>query len=171
MNDDKSPSSAIIDIDDGFDPMASPHMHPNSMNGGAYGNKESNDDIGYHSSTTSKIISNGCDTSDDDFDSRVSPHTSPNGESNYREQQQQQQHSSTIEIEQKKIGLLLIDHSSKRKESNSHLEKVGLACQKENTNKFVVKVAHVEIAKSSTQDGAQMILDLNVGKVSSLFLF
>lgn len=165
MNDDKSSSSAIVDIDDGFDPRISPHMYSNGVNGGVGGNKESNDDVGYYSSTASKSNSNGYNTNDDDFDPRVSPHMYPNGINNGREQQQQQQYSSTTETEQKKIGILLIDHGSKREESNLHLEKVALAYQKENTNNFIVKVAHMEIAKPSIQDGIQMLLDLNVEKV------
>ena len=171
MNDDESPSSAAIDIDDGFDPRMSLHVCPSSENGGVDGNKESNDDVNHHSSTASKSISSGYDMNDNDFDPRESPRMCHNGVSNCREQQQQQQCSSTTETEQKKICMLLIDHGSNIEEINLNLEKVVLACQKENTNNFIVKAAHVEIAKPSTQDGMKMLLDLNVGKFSSLFYF
>merc|ERR1712157_425204 len=81
----------------------------------------------------------------------MGPHSYPNGISSYKE---------VGYGKNRKIGVLLIDHGSRRNKSNLHLEYV--ADEYEKKSSFIVQAAHMEIAKPSIEDGIQMLLEKHV---------
>ena len=140
-----------------FDPLLSPHAYPDGIDSGAISNDESKEmestsSFGFGSiqyeevnvSASSRI------TSDDDFDPTLSPHYYPDGV----DAGVVIEEDSSGDRKQEKLGILLIDHGSKREASNEHLHNLAKIYQynyseskkKQNT---VVRGAHMEIADPS----------------------
>jgi hypothetical protein len=177
-------ASAEDNNDDFFDPfLHSPHSYPDGIeNGPSYDDDEdgvegmivdaifesSASSFGFmsiskpSSSSATQITNTNGD--DDLFDPLLSPHAYPDGvdagPTSIPQQQQQQKQQS------KKLGIILIDHGSKREASNQHLHFIAQTyqasiIQRDNMangeggstatsgRQTVVRAAHMEIAQPS----------------------
>lgn len=90
------------------------------------------------------------------FDPLLSPHAyakgtaaGPQTENNHSQQKQ----------ERNKIGILLVDHGSRREASNVHLETVASAYQQRAPDHYIIRAVHMEIAKPSIKDGIQSFME------------
>jgi hypothetical protein len=149
-----------------FDPLLSPHAYPHGVDYGAVLN-ESGDILDISSVTKSFEFQSSARqqlggtihavqstfalktralTSDDDFDPTLSPHSYPNGIAAGVVEGENLQHG-------RKLGVLLIDHGSKREASNQHLHNLAKIYQynsnRKNNCNLVVRGAHMEIATPS----------------------
>ncbi len=105
--------------------------------------------------------SNQSDQSDDidvPFDPLLSPHLYPKGTSAGPIKKQKKSSTNQQQQQQQKIGILLIDHGSRRPQSNSHLETLASYYQQKAPSNYIVKAAHMEIAKPSIFDGIQSLI-------------
>jgi len=105
-----------------------------------------------HSDESAAAIPDSPTANDDEFDPRVSPHAYSNGASS----KPVLQNSSTTTSSSSpppRIGVLLIDHGSKRPSSNDHLLKVASLYQSKAPSNVVVRAAHMEIVAPSILDG------------------
>ena len=177
-------ASADDNNDDFFDPfLHSPHSYPDGIENGP--NDDNEDDVeglivdaifessasfGFmsisepSSSSATKVTNTNGD--DDLFDPLLSPHAYPDGidagPTSIPQQQQQQQQMQ----QSKKLGIILIDHGSKREASNQHLHFIAQTyqasiIQRDNMangeggstatsgRQTVVRAAHMEIAQPS----------------------
>jgi hypothetical protein len=135
-----------------FDPLLSPHSYPNGVDNGAVSDEsqmeEENSGISFGFGSiefqeTSSVSRSGLRTSHDDFDPTLSPHSYPDGVD-----------AGAVLEQQGKLGILLIDHGSKREASNEHLHYLAQIYQcQHNEGKdgedAVVRGAHMEIATPS----------------------
>lgn len=97
------------------------------------------------------------------FDPRVSPHMYPNGIPTTVNNTSTTTSSSQYNY---KIGIVLIDHGSKREESNLLLETMATLYQRRSPNHFVVRAAHMEIASPSISDViADLVLRQNIDRI------
>lgn len=148
-----------------FDPLLSPHVYPYGIDYGAVLNQSR--EISDLSSATASIefplleyeeltsvngraklaftLKKSALTSDEDFDPTLSPHSYPNGIA-----------AGVVEAgnidHRKKLGILLIDHGSKREASNEHLHNIAKIFEdnsKSSNYNVVVRGAHMEIATPS----------------------
>ncbi len=108
----------------------------------------------------------------DYFDPRLSPHLYPGGIPSPKSQVTTT--SSTVSITTiieeeerypsgsttQKIGILLIDHGSKRESSNIHLESLARAYERSSRcpPHYIVRAAHMEIASPSIEDGLRGLI-------------
>jgi hypothetical protein len=108
----------------------------------------------------------------DYFDPRLSPHLYPGGIPSPKSQVTTT--SSTVSITtiieeeeryfaestNQKIGILLIDHGSKRESSNMHLESLARAYERSSRcpPHYIVRAAHMEIASPSIEDGLRGLI-------------
>ncbi len=83
------------------------------------------------------------------FDPLLSPHAYPNGTKSGPVARKDDKKKK----EKKQIGVLLIDHGSKRESSNARLETLAEIYQKRAPSHHTVKFAHMEIAPPSIEDG------------------
>ncbi len=83
------------------------------------------------------------------FDPLLSPHAYPNGTKSGPVARK----DDKTKDEKKQIGVLLIDHGSKRESSNARLETLAGIYQKRAPSHHTVKFAHMEIAPPSIEDG------------------
>ena len=90
-----------------------------------------------------------------DFDPRVSPHMYVNGIPT-----DQSSSTTTTQTNKNKIGILLIDHGSRKEASNDLLHHIASLYQ--NSSRcpphFIVKAAHMEIASPSIEDALRQFL-------------
>ncbi|KAL7511420.1 hypothetical protein ACHAXN_008372 [Cyclotella atomus] len=135
-----------------FDPLLSPHSYPNGVDNGAVSDEsqmeEENSGISFGFGSiefqeTSSVSRSGLRTSHDDFDPTLSPHSYPDGVD-----------AGAVLEQHGKLGILLIDHGSKREASNEHLHYLAQIYQyQHNEGKdgedAVVRGAHMEIATPS----------------------
>ena len=152
------------DVSD-FDPLLSPHAYPNGIDGGAVsedsGVESMGGSFGFESiqyQETSVSVSSSRVQSMDDFDPTLSPHSYPNG-------------IDAGATKEHKLGILLIDHGSKRQASNDHLHYLAKIYQyqynEDNVGEdTVVRGAHMEIATPSILTSLrEMITEDQVTKV------
>jgi hypothetical protein len=107
------------------------------------------------------------------FDPRLSPHLYPGGIPSPKSQVTTATSSTVsittiIEEEERyfagsanqKIGILLIDHGSKRESSNIHLESLARAYERSSRcpPHYIVRAAHMEIASPSIEDGLRGLI-------------
>lgn len=162
-------SGSIDDVDnDDFDPFL---LSPNS-----FGDNTSNDDnssFGFDvmgtatSSPSVATISDPesppplelVDLNDDEFDPLLSPHAYANGVDASPAIAAGEENATTTEPTTQKIGILLIDHGSKRQASNEHIMNVAkmyetILSEKKadastSTTTTIVRASHMEIAPPS----------------------
>ena len=147
-------SSGEGDVAD-FDPLLSPHAYPDGIDSGAIPNEseeQSTGSFGFGSIKYEEVDASASSrtTSYDDFDPTLSPHDYPRGV----DAGVAIEEDSRGDSKQEKLGILLIDHGSKREASNEHLHNLAKIYQynfseskkKQNT---VVRGAHMEIADPS----------------------
>eukprot|EP00590_Aulacoseira_subarctica_P010879 CAMPEP_0172424082 /NCGR_PEP_ID=MMETSP1064-20121228/21229_1 /TAXON_ID=202472 /ORGANISM="Aulacoseira subarctica , Strain CCAP 1002/5" /LENGTH=283 /DNA_ID=CAMNT_0013165835 /DNA_START=19 /DNA_END=873 /DNA_ORIENTATION=+ len=109
----------------------------------------------------------------DYFDPRVSPHLYPGGipapekkniVASIRAEESFEEESSfhlrTTSTMVNKVGVLLIDHGSKRESSNLHLESIAKAYEQSSRcpPHYIVRAAHMEIASPSIEDGLRNLV-------------
>lgn len=80
------------------------------------------------------------------FDPLLSPHAYPLGTD-----------AGAVPVEQETIGILIIDHGSRRASSNERLNIIAEMYQARAPDNYVVKAAHMEIAEPSIYDGIQSL--------------
>lgn len=177
-------ASADDNNDDFFDPfLHSPHSYPDGIENGPSDDNEdgvegmivdaifeSSASFGFmsisepSSSSANQITNTNGD--DDLFDPLLSPHAYPSGvdagPTSIPQQQQQQQQMK----QSKKLGVILIDHGSKREASNQHLHYIAQTYEASivqrdsmangeggstatSGRQTVVRAAHMEIAQPS----------------------
>jgi hypothetical protein len=135
-----------------FDPLLSPHAYPNGIDNGVTEEllavEESSlvSSFGFESIEYQAIsVSSSRVPEDDVFDPTLSPHSYPNGIDN----------GAMEERRRGKLGILLIDHGSKREASNNHLHNLAKIYQhninqdEDREEEKVVRGAHMEIAAPS----------------------
>jgi hypothetical protein len=196
-------ASADDNNDDFFDPfLHSPHSYPDGIENGPK-NDDNEDDVkglivdaifessasfGFmsisepSSSSATKITNTNGD--DDLFDPLLSPHAYADGidagPTSIPQQQQQQQQMQLS----KKLGIILIDHGSKREASNQHLHFIAQTyqasiIQRDNMangeggstatsgRQTVVRAAHMEIAQPSILES--LVSASSVSLLSALY--
>jgi len=96
---------------------------------------------------------------DSDFDPRISPHAYPIGTSSkpIRPTGTNNNNNNNNNPSPTKIGVLLIDHGSKRPSSNEHLLNVASLYQSRAPENVVVRAAHMEIAPPFIKDGIEAL--------------
>lgn len=86
------------------------------------------------------------------FDPLISPHCYPKGTS-----------SGSVQVNSSssktRIGILLVDHGSRREASNIHLEKLASFYEEKSPSHYVVRAAHMEIAEPSIKDGIRHFIE------------
>lgn len=105
-------------------------------------------------------------TLDLDFDPLLSPHAYPKGTKSGpilrpKQQQKQQQRQQ----KQQTIGVLIMDHGSKRPSSNERLYKICELYQSTCPKNYVVKAAHMEIAQPSIQSQIEAFCSEGITKI------
>lgn len=97
------------------------------------------------------------------FDPLLSPHAYPKGtDSGPISTKEELQNKSK---ERQKVGILLIDHGSKRASSNLRLEKLARIYAEQAADHHVIKFAHMEIAPPSIEDGIRAFCDEGITDV------
>lgn len=145
----------------GFDPRLSPHSYKSSDDKKESGSTGGFGFIGEQISLLN--LAEGIEEKNsmlDDFDPRLSPHMYPDG-INKKE-------STLPESTKSMVGILLIDHGSRREESNNQLKTLAKT-YKESSRcppHFAVQAAHMEIASPSILDSLRsLIFEENCDKV------
>ena len=113
----------------------------------------------------------------DVFDPRLSPHVYAEG---IPECSEEEQASSTHEAlsapaptgsqgpttSRTKVGVLLIDHGSRRASSNDRLLELAAAYERRSPDHYVVRAAHMEIATPTIEDGIRDLVETEgVGRI------
>ena len=112
----------------------------------------------------------------DVFDPRLSPHVYAEG---IPECSEEEQASSTHDAlsapaptmaqgaaTRTKVGVLLIDHGSRRASSNDRLLELAAAYERRSPDHYVVRAAHMEIATPSIEDGIRDLIETEgVGRI------
>ena len=143
------------DVSD-FDPLLSPHAYPNGIDNGTVSKSDEKSSsvtsFGFGSFDYKESVTDRSTvTCYEDFDPTLSPHNYPNGV----DAGVVDGTSGTSKRRQGKLGILLIDHGSKRQASNEHLHNLAKIYQHNyNENNVgeeatVVRGAHMEIADPS----------------------
>jgi len=88
------------------------------------------------------------------FDPLLSPHCYPKGTSSGPIQSLS---NNNVKV-QNRVGVLLIDHGSRREASNTHLESLAAFYQERAPLNYVVRAAHMEIAEPSIKDGIKTLI-------------
>ena len=116
------------------------------------------------SETINSVHDTKTEESDDDnetkpefFDPLISPHCYPKG-TDAGPVTQPSTSIYTSSSRKSKIGILLVDHGSRREASNVHLEKLAYLYQQRAPSHYVIRAAHMEIAKPSIRDGIQDLI-------------
>ena len=194
-------ASADDNNDEFFDPfLHSPHSYPDGIeNDPSYDNEDdvegmivdaifesSASSFGFmsisepSSSSATQITNNN--GGDDMFDPLLSPHAYPDGVDAGPQQQQQQQQQQMQQS--KKLGIILIDHGSKREASNQHLHFIAQTYQASITQRdsmangeggstatsgrqTVVRAAHMEISQPSILES--LVSTSSVSLLSALY--
>jgi len=129
------------------------------------------DDISVKIESSESVSNTQININDDEFDPLLSPHAYANGIDKAPVNV-----DSTAAKTQEKIGILLIDHGSKRSASNEHIMNVArmyekrMAIKEQSTSSSstttIVRAAHMEIAPPSILDSIRnLIVDDKVSKV------
>jgi len=145
-------------------------MYPNGIDGNKEPTSEKKKVFNINSSHKDYTKDDGPDV----FDPRVSPHAYRNGIASYSVGycDESQHKQGRKKRNKEKVGILLIDHGSRREESNVHLQYLAMQYQEQCDDRFVVRAAHMEIASPNIEDGIQALFELGVGMWSdNLYLF
>jgi len=181
-----------------FDPLLSPHDYvngadeapvsntndgrnisnrpfvSNSISSSSFGFDmvKEDDSISVKVESSESVSNTQININDDEFDPLLSPHAYANGV----DEAPITNTYSTSASTQEKIGILLIDHGSKRSASNEHIMNVARMYEKRiavkeqaatsSTSTTIVRAAHMEIAPPSILDSIRnLIVDDKVSKV------
>ena len=146
------------DLFDYFDPLLSPHAYPDGIDPShkpkdiqiTEEDREQPTRL-YKRSTESVVDPTQV------FDPTISPHAYSQGA------------PSTIVgdeeiLTKKRVGILLIDHGSKKQASNDRLDELARIYQQNVESNVIVKAAHMEIAEPSIPAGLESLLEAGVGE-------
>lgn len=147
------------DLFDYFDPLLSPHAYPDGIAPDHKPNKEKKiteqdreKPMFVQEPRALQVVQDPTQV----FDPTLSPHAYPQGT------------PSTIvgdKVEaQKKVGILLIDHGSKKQASNERLQELARQYQQSVDGNVVVKASHMEIAEPTIPMGLEALLEEGVGE-------
>jgi len=89
----------------------------------------------------------------DVFDPLLSPHSYPNGTPN------------KLVMDQRKVGILLMDHGSRNQASNDRLHELAKIYQETVASHIIVKGAHMELASPSIPEGIEALLKEGVHEI------
>jgi len=171
-----------------FDPLLSPHIYPNGTPDRVIGDvsadlpnhlteseaPETNDSTDtFHQADLISLLSMESKTSEpkeqrslekpnpDHFDPTISPHCYPNGTPD-------EFFGEKDTTNQKRVGVLLIDHGSRNEASNERLKELARLYHEYSSNGgniMVVQAAHMEIANPSIPEGLKTLLDQDVDEI------
>jgi len=99
----------------------------------------------------------------DFFDPLLSPHAYPKGTDSGPVGSKEE--LQLKKKEKRKVGILLIDHGSKRASSNSRLETLAGIYAEKAADHHVIKFAHMEIAPPSIEDGIRAFCEEGITDV------
>lgn len=146
------------DLFDYFDPLLSPHAYPDGIDPDHKPNKDkkiTQDDREKPTRLHKRSVQTVQDPTQV-FDPTLSPHAYPDGTPSALA-------GDNVEAK-KKVGILLIDHGSKKQASNDRLQELARIYQKSADSNVVVRAAHMEIAEPSIPVGLEALLNEGVGK-------
>lgn len=172
-DDDSRPNRREPDLFDYFDPLLSPHQYPNgidaskniiqpqqkmaSFTDSAYSTTNTNTQPDTRNTITARTTTNHEQQQPPFlFDPTLSPHHYPFGvdagprQHNFQDNLDHQHHRATI-------GILLIDHGSRRDSSNQQLQLIAQRYQSLLPNNYIVHAAHMEIASPSISEGIDFL--------------
>lgn len=104
-------------------------------------------------------------SSDFEFDPLLSPHAYPKGTKSGPIARPITDKSTKYPKEQQTIGVLIMDHGSKRPSSNERLYKIRDMYQSVCPKNYVVKAAHMEIAQPSIQSQIEAFCSEGIYKI------
>lgn len=145
------------DLFDYFDPLLSPHSYPDGINPEhkptdvKITEEVREQPTRLHKRSTESVVD-----PTQVFDPTLSPHAYPKGTP-----------SAVVgdQVSGKKlVGILLIDHGSKKQASNDRLKELARIYQQIVESNVIVKAAHMEIAEPSIPEGLESLRDEGVGK-------
>jgi hypothetical protein len=146
------------DLFEYFDPLLSPHAYPEGIDPS---HKPKDIQITEDREQPTRLYKRSTESVVDPtqvFDPTISPHAYSQGV------------PSTIvgDVEistSKRVGILLIDHGSKKKASNDRLDELARIYQQNVDSNVIVKAAHMEIAEPSIPDGLASLLKEGVDEI------
>lgn len=149
------------DLFEYFDPLLSPHAYPDGISPDHKPSKEKVREEDREKPT--RLHKRSMEVAEVDptlvFDPTLSPHAYPSGTP-----------SAIVGDEvsvKKKVGILLIDHGSKKAASNERLQDLARIYQSSVDSNVIVKASHMEIVEPSVPTGLKALLDEGVGKLES----
>jgi hypothetical protein len=102
----------------------------------------------------------------DVFDPRISPHAYPDGIPTHATEPVESTTFAALSYQAEemtkatvKIGILLIDHGSKRPKSNQHLETLAEVYNNTSPDHYIVRAAHMELASPSIEEGIRSLIE------------
>mmetsp|Transcript_12910 Transcript_12910/g.23388 ORF Transcript_12910/g.23388 Transcript_12910/m.23388 type:complete len:372 (-) Transcript_12910:87-1202(-) len=103
----------------------------------------------------------------DVFDPRISPHAYPDGIPTHSTEPVQSTTFAAFSYQAEeettkatvKIGVLLIDHGSKRPKSNQHLETLAEVYNDTSPDHYIVRAAHMELASPTIEEGIRSLIE------------
>jgi hypothetical protein len=188
------------DLFDYFDPLLSPHAYPDGISPGNRPKQPQNTSsetkrskkVGFNLpiklnkdlSTQSTLAPEYSKTDQVDlfdyFDPLLSPHAYPSGiSSGYKPKElkdsQQKNIAGRMDSTFKRVGILLVDHGSKKTASNTRLHTLAEMYQSSMDERYddnelgqrrvIVLAAHMEIASPSIPDGLRVLRDAGVHEI------
>ena len=149
-----------VDLFEYFDPLLSPHAYPDGVSPDHKPNKEkviTDEDR----EAPTRLYKRSTEVAELDpsqvFDPTLSPHSYPDGTPSLVVGDQE------VSVK-KKVGILLIDHGSKKQASNDRLHELAHVYQQSAESNVIVRAAHMEIANPSIPEGLESLLDEGVGE-------
>jgi len=149
------------DLFEYFDPLLSPHAYPEGIDPD---HKPKDMKITEDDRETPTRLHNRSTKAEVDptqvFDPTLSPHAYPDGTPSAIVGDE------VSPVSKKKVGILLVDHGSKKKASNERLEQLARIYQESvDSSVMIVKAAHMEIAEPSIPDGLEALLSEGVDEI------
>jgi hypothetical protein len=191
---DKTHDDHEPDLFDYFDPLLSPHAYPDGISPdhkpqNPKQKQPSDQSTSWNpffpsseaeTTASTKTSSSETNGSEEDlfdyFDPLLSPHAYPQGVSPSTKPDDLQQKQQTKNEKSKVVGILLMDHGSKKEASNTRLQSMAQLYQssmldeeynnnKDSSTTVIVKAAHMEIASPSIPDGLKSLIDAGVDEI------
>ena len=155
--------STSKDLFEYFDPLLGPHAYPDGIQPGSQPPDMTTENVAKPQfdavdRSSANINPSTSRPADSFFDPTISPHQYPSGAPDLLAGDQGEP--------EKKIGFLLIDHGSRRPESNQRLfELARLYQQSVDSDNTIVAAAHMEIASPSIKDGIALLMEAGVDEI------
>jgi CbiX len=182
-----------IDLFEYFDPLLSPHAYPDGVLPNQRPKEHRNDipettlpkrlgfalpiepDMLPRSTTTARNSNTEKEDLFDYFDPLLSPHAYPQGINPDNKPDELIKNTGGSAKITKRVGILIIDHGSKKSASNARLQALAELYQSSMDEQYendgqgdplvIVKAAHMEIASPSIPDGLRSLHDAGVDEI------